>query len=86
MGVVHGDIMVNQHELPESFQRSTGYAQQEDTHLQQSTVREALQFSALLRQPASVPKEEKLAYVEEVINLLEMQGYAEAYVSSTQSF
>jgi hypothetical protein len=41
--------------------------------LQTSTVREALEFSALLRQPASVSKEEKLAYVDEVINLLEMR-------------
>jgi ABC-type multidrug transport system ATPase subunit len=36
------------------------------------TVREALEFSALLRQPRSVPKAEKLAYVDVIINLLEM--------------
>ena len=45
-----------------------------------TTVREALVFSALLRQPASVSKAEKLAYVEEIIVLLEMEGYAEALV------
>ena len=45
-----------------------------------STVREALTFSALLRQPAGVPREDKLAYVEEVIRLLEMEAYAEAIV------
>ena len=45
-----------------------------------STVREALTFSALLRQPASTPKAEKLIYVEEVITLLEMGSYAEAIV------
>lgn len=45
-----------------------------------STVREALIFSALLRQPASTPDADKIAYVEEVIRLLEMESYAEAIV------
>ncbi|CAL3967821.1 unnamed protein product, partial [Diplocarpon coronariae] len=47
-------------------------------HLATSTVREALTFSALLRQPATTPKAEKLAYVDEVINILEMGDYANA--------
>ena len=37
-------------------------------------------FSALLRQPKTTPKAEKIAYVEEVIRLLEMEAYAEAVV------
>ena len=37
----------------------SGYCQQLDTHLPTSTVREALLFSANLRQPQSVPLEEK---------------------------
>jgi ATP-binding cassette subfamily G (WHITE) protein 2 (PDR) len=41
---------------------------------------QALQFSALLRQPASTSKEEKLAYVEEVMDLLDMQIFADAIV------
>lgn len=41
---------------------------------------EALQFSALLRQPASTPREEKLAYVEEILVLLGMDKYADAVV------
>ncbi len=45
-----------------------------------TTVREALQFSALLRQPRSVSKAEKLEFVEEIIKLLEMEPYAEAIV------
>lgn len=49
------------------------------------TVREALQFSALLRQPASVSKEEKLAYAEEVIKMLEMETFAEAIVGEVGS-
>lgn len=73
-------MLVNGKPLPISFQRSTGYCQQQDIHLETSTVREALIFSALLRQPASVSKEDKLVYVEEVIRLLEMEAYAEAVV------
>lgn len=80
MGVVSGDMLVNGIPRDQSFQRKTGYVQQQDIHLETSTVREALQFSAMLRQPASVSKEEKYAYVEEVIGLLEMEAYADAVV------
>jgi ABC-type multidrug transport system ATPase subunit len=45
-----------------------------------TTVREALAFSALLRQPRTTSKEEKLAYVDEIIVLLEMEAYADALV------
>jgi ATP-binding cassette, subfamily G (WHITE), member 2, PDR len=62
------------------LQRKTGYVQQQDLHLSTSTVREALRFSALLRQPKSTPDQEKLDYVEEVIKLLEMEAYADAVV------
>jgi ATP-binding cassette subfamily G (WHITE) protein 2 (PDR) len=80
MGVITGDMLVNGHQRDQSFQRKTGYVQQADLHLATSTVREALQFSAQLRQPRSTSKAEKLAYVEEVIALLEMDAYAEAVV------
>jgi ATP-binding cassette, subfamily G (WHITE), member 2, SNQ2 len=43
-------------------------------------VREALRFSAYLRQPASVSKEEKDRYVEDVIQLLEMEDIADAMI------
>lgn len=80
MGVISGEMLVDGRPRDESFQRKTGYAQQQDLHLSTSTVREALRFSALLRQPAATPKEQKLAYVEEVIKLLEMEQYADAIV------
>ena len=80
VGVVQGDFMVDGRRLPRSFQADTGYCQQQDVHLAQTTVREALQFSALLRQSRETPKEERLAYVEKVIELLEMESFAEAIV------
>jgi ATP-binding cassette, subfamily G (WHITE), member 2, PDR len=47
----------------------SGYAQQQDVHLPTSTVREALRFSAVLRQPRSVPLQEKYNHVEDVIKV-----------------
>ncbi|MBE3046671.1 ABC transporter permease, partial [Candidatus Bathyarchaeota archaeon] len=98
-GVITGDMLVNGKPLDASFQRNTGYVQQQgmlyapcivftleltppssDLHLQTSTVRESLRFSAELRQPRSVPRSEKYAFVEEVINMLGMQDFADAIV------
>lgn len=80
MGVITGDMFVNGKTLDSSFQRKTGYVQQQDVHLETATVRESLRFSAMLRQPDSVSKEEKYAYVEEIIKMLNMEDFAEAIV------
>ncbi|OAA64160.1 ABC-2 type transporter [Akanthomyces lecanii RCEF 1005] len=80
MGVITGEMLVDGKIRDDSFQRKTGYVQQQDLHLETSTVREALTFSALLRQPATTPRAEKIAYVDEVIKLLDMQEYADAVV------
>ncbi|KAJ5816604.1 CDR ABC transporter [Penicillium robsamsonii] len=80
MGVITGDMFVNGRELDQSFQRKTGYVQQQDLHLDTATVRESLRFSAMLRQPASVSVKEKNAYVEDVIRMLNMEEFAEAIV------
>jgi pleiotropic drug resistance (PDR) family protein len=80
MGVVTGDMFVDGQPRDQSFQRKTGYVQQQDLHLATSTVREALRFSAALRQPAHLSRKEKYDYVEEVIKLLGMEAYADAVV------
>ncbi|TFK26774.1 ABC-transporter [Coprinopsis marcescibilis] len=82
IGVITGDVLVNGRPLPLDFARGTAYAEQMDVHEMTATVREALRFSAYLRQPASVPKEEKDAYVEDLIELLELQNLTEALVFS----
>ncbi|KAB8229602.1 pleiotropic drug resistance family ABC transporter [Aspergillus alliaceus] len=79
-GVITGEMLVDGSPRDQSFQRKTGYVQQQDLHLATSTVREALRFSALLRQPAHISRQEKLDYVEEVIALLGMETYADAVV------
>ncbi|KZT54856.1 hypothetical protein CALCODRAFT_437933 [Calocera cornea HHB12733] len=80
IGVISGDILMNGRPLGANFARGTAYAEQMDVHEGSATVREALRFSAYLRQEASVPKEEKDAYVEGIIELLEMDDLSEALV------
>ncbi|GJN71555.1 hypothetical protein PLIIFM63780_006109 [Purpureocillium lilacinum] len=80
MGVVTGEMLVDGKLRDESFQRKTGYVQQQDLHLETSTVREALTFSALLRQPPKYTRQEKIDYVDTVISLLNMEEYAEAII------
>ena len=79
-GVVTGDFLVDGKPLPKSFQRATGFAEQMDIHEPTATVREALQFSARLRQPREVPLQEKYDYCEKIIDLLEMRDISGAII------
>ncbi|KZT26095.1 pleiotropic drug resistance ABC transporter [Neolentinus lepideus HHB14362 ss-1] len=81
-GVVTGDRFVNGQSLPADFQSQTGYCQQMDTHLETATVREALLFSACLRQPQSVPTSEKEAYVETCLRMCGLEHHADAIVGT----
>lgn len=81
-GVVTGDFKVDGRPLPKSFQRATGFAEQMDVHEPTATIREALRFSALLRQPKEVPIEEKYNYCERIIDLLEMRNIAGATIGT----
>lgn len=72
-GTIHGEVLVDGRPLPVSFQRSAGYCEQLDVHEAFATVREALEFSALLRQSRTTPQAEKLAYVDTIIDLLELR-------------
>jgi ABC-type multidrug transport system ATPase subunit len=82
MGVVTGEMLVDGMVRDYSFQRKTGYVTQQDLHLHTSTVREALTFSALLRQPSTYSSAEKVAYVDTVIDLLEMNEYSDAIIGT----
>ncbi|RAH44570.1 ATP-binding cassette transporter [Aspergillus brunneoviolaceus CBS 621.78] len=79
-GTIQGSILVDGRPLDVSFQRSAGYCEQLDVHEAMTTVREALEFSALLRQPAHIPREEKLAYVDAIIDLLELHDIADILI------
>lgn len=81
-GRVDGHIKVNGKPQGISFQRETGYCEQSDVHEPTSTVREALLFSARLRQKHEIPDAEKVAYVEEIMELLELTPLQHAIIGS----
>ncbi|KAK3682398.1 ABC-2 type transporter-domain-containing protein [Podospora appendiculata] len=85
IGVIRGDILVDGIKPGKEFQRSTSYAEQLDLHDPAQTVREALRFSADLRQPFETPQEDKYSYVEEIIALLEMESFADAIIGSPEN-
>merc|ERR1712093_331522 len=85
IGVISGDILVDGIAPGNAFQRGTSYAEQLDVHEATQTVREALRFSADLRQPFEVPQAEKYAYVEEILSLLEMEDMADAIIGDPES-
>ncbi|KAI0673639.1 ABC-2 type transporter-domain-containing protein [Trametes maxima] len=82
IGVVSGTLLLDGKPLNLDFARNTAYAEQMDVHEGSATVREAMRFSAYLRQPVEVSKEEKDRYVEDMIEVLELQDLADALVFS----
>lgn len=82
LGTVSGDMLVDGKPLGVEFQRGTGFCEQMDLHDETATIREALEFSAVLRQDWDVPKHEKLDYVNKIIELLELQDIQDAIVGS----
>ncbi|EOD44328.1 putative abc drug exporter protein [Neofusicoccum parvum UCRNP2] len=82
VGVVTGDMLVDGKRLDLDFQRGTGFCEQMDVHDQTATIREALEFSAILRQDKEIPRKEKIDYVNKVIDLLELGDLQDAIISS----
>ena len=72
-GLIEGDIRMNGHVKEQtSFARVSGYVEQNDVHSPQTTVREALEFSAQLRFAQGVPADTIQAFVDEVMGLVEL--------------
>ncbi|KAJ5566849.1 CDR ABC transporter [Penicillium sp. DV-2018c] len=82
MGVVTGDMLVDGHKLGAEFQRGTGFCEQMDLHDNTATIREAFEFSAILRQPRDVPRQEKIDYVNRILDLLELVDIQDAIIGS----
>nr|ABD66573.1 ABC transporter [Penicillium griseofulvum] len=80
IGTLTGTLALNGQVLPTFFRSRMGYVQQQDIHLPTQTVREALQMTARLRRPESISVAEKNAYVEKVIEWLNMEHIADALV------
>jgi ABC-type multidrug transport system ATPase subunit/ABC-type multidrug transport system permease subunit len=84
-GTIQGSVLVDGRPIPISFQRSAGYVEQLDVHEPLATVREALNFSALLRQSRDIPDKEKLAYVDTIIDLLELNSLEHTLIGTPGS-
>eukprot|EP01117_Protostelium_nocturnum_P006316 TRINITY_DN227_c0_g1_i1.p1 TRINITY_DN227_c0_g1~~TRINITY_DN227_c0_g1_i1.p1 ORF type:complete len:1474 (-),score=463.74 TRINITY_DN227_c0_g1_i1:47-4363(-) len=85
MGKISGEISLNGQPLKIDFERITGYVEQMDVHNPGCTVREALQFSAKLRQEKSVPFKEKMEYVEKILEMMEMKHMGDALIGDLES-
>jgi ABC-type multidrug transport system ATPase subunit len=80
-GNLTGDIRLNGHPKDaQTFARISGYVEQQDVHLPQASVREALAFSARLRLPMDVEASQRDTFVEEVLQLVELDRIAGAHV------
>lgn len=82
VGEITGDVRMNGKPLGSDFQTTTGFCEQMDIHDESSTIREAFEFSALLRQPSHIPREEKLAYVKTVLAMLDLVELQDAIIWS----
>ncbi|KAK4705397.1 hypothetical protein P7C70_g804, partial [Phenoliferia sp. Uapishka_3] len=84
VGKVEGEYLIDGRGLDSAFSRKSGFVQQGDIHEPFSTVRECLQFSALLRQSGGQTREERLQFAEEIIDLLELGPIADALVGNME--
>ncbi|DAZ96398.1 TPA: hypothetical protein N0F65_012479 [Lagenidium giganteum] len=80
-GKIRGKILLNGHEATDlAIRRSTGYCEQMDIHSEAATFREALTFSAFLRQSSDVSAAAKYDSVDECIELLNMEPIADQII------
>ncbi|RLN14553.1 hypothetical protein BBO99_00000400 [Phytophthora kernoviae] len=86
-GFVSGQILLNGYEANDlAIRRCTGYCEQMDMHSEAATIREALIFSAFLRQDSGVPDRAKYDSVNESLTLLDLWDIADQIIrgSSTE--
>lgn len=73
VGEITGDIMVNGHPKDQkTWSRVVGYCEQNDIHTPLQTVKDALLFSARLRLSTSISDEKVRAYVDEVMDIVDL--------------
>uniref|UniRef100_A0AAV1U9R6 ABC transporter domain-containing protein n=1 Tax=Peronospora matthiolae TaxID=2874970 RepID=A0AAV1U9R6_9STRA len=80
-GKIGGHILLNGVPATDiAIRRSTGYCEQMDIHCESATIREALTFSAFLRQGADVPDSCKYGSVDECLDLLDLHPIADQII------
>eukprot|EP01018_Ginkgo_biloba_P017999 Gb_15347 [translate_table: standard] len=76
-----GEILVNGRKRTLSY-GTVAYVTQEDTLIGTLTVRESIHYSAYLRLPDKMPKEEKMAIVESTIMEMGLQDCADTPIGN----
>ncbi|XP_059643285.1 ABC transporter G family member 32-like isoform X2 [Cornus florida] len=80
-GIIEGSIHISGYpKKQEIFARVSGYCEQNDIHSPCLTVHESLLFSAWLRLPSNVNLETQKAFVNEVMELVELTPLSRALV------
>ncbi|KAL8118563.1 hypothetical protein AgCh_016184 [Apium graveolens] len=80
-GYIDGNVTVSGYpKKQETFARIAGYCEQNDIHSPHVTVYESLLYSAWLRLPSEVDDEKRKMFVNEVLELVEMDTLKEALV------
>ncbi|KAK2645799.1 hypothetical protein Ddye_020994 [Dipteronia dyeriana] len=80
-GIIEGGIHISGYpKRQETFARISGYCEQNDIHSPGITVLESLLFSAWLRLPLDVDLETQRAFVEEVMELVELTSLRGALI------
>ncbi|KAF9613768.1 hypothetical protein IFM89_011492 [Coptis chinensis] len=80
-GYIEGDIRISGFPKNQAtFARVSGYCEQNDIHSPQVTVKESVIYSAFLRLPKEVRDEEKMVFVEEVLELVELHNLKDGLV------
>nr|CAB3478166.1 unnamed protein product [Digitaria exilis] len=80
-GHIEGEIYISGYPKNQAtFARISGYCEQNDIHSPQITIGESLLFSAFMRLPKEVSDREKKIFVEEVMELVELNGLRDAIV------
>ncbi|KAK4854402.1 hypothetical protein QYF36_023362 [Acer negundo] len=80
-GIIEGDVHISGYpKRQETFARISGYCEQNDIHSPGITVLESLLFSAWLRLPTDVDVETLRAFVEEVMELVELTSLRGALI------
>nr|TKR97408.1 hypothetical protein D5086_0000214010 [Populus alba] len=80
-GYIDGEIKISGYpKKQETFARVSGYCEQNDIHSPQVTVYESLLYSAWLRLPPEVDSETRRMFIEEVMDLVELNPLRHALV------
>ncbi|KAH0499869.1 ATP-binding cassette sub-family G member 3 [Microtus ochrogaster] len=78
-----GDILINGKPRPANFTCTSGYVPQNDALMPNMTVRENVEFSAALRLPMTMTRDEKRRRINEVLKLLCLDKESNVKISAS---